>query len=126
MVACIRDGYVQQKLARQAYEFEVALQKGELVKVGVNKYATEEEQEVELHEYNEAWAEEKIAALRALKRERDGRRAADALRALEAAAVRGDNVMPALVECCRAYATVGEMADVFRQVYGEFEEPGIF
>ncbi len=45
---------------------------------------------------------------------------------LEAAAKAGKNVMPYLVECCKAYATVGEMARVFRDVYGEFEEPSLF
>jgi methylmalonyl-CoA mutase N-terminal domain/subunit len=48
------------------------------------------------------------------------------LQALEKAAVEGDNVMPYLVDCCRAYATVGEMAGIFREVFGEWEEPSIF
>ncbi len=126
IVECIRDGTVQQKLARQAYEFERELEAGRLVKVGVNKYATEEEQEVELHEYNEAWAEEKVRELADLKRSRPSRPAADALRALEGVARREENVMPALVACCKAYCTVGEMADVFRQVFGTFQEPRIF
>ncbi len=126
IVECIRDGTVQQKLARQAYEFERELEAGRLVKVGVNKYASEEEQEVELHEYNEAWAEEKVRELSDLKRSRPARPAADALRALEGVARREENVMPALVACCKAYCTVGEMADVFRQVFGTFQEPRIF
>ncbi len=126
IVECIRDGTVQQKLARQAYEFERELEAGRLVKVGVNKYASEEEQEVELHEYNEAWAEEKVRELADLKRSRPSRPVADALRALEGVARREENVMPALVACCKAYCTVGEMADVFRQVFGTFQEPRIF
>ncbi|GAB6061536.1 acyl-CoA mutase large subunit family protein [Deferrisoma palaeochoriense] len=127
IVECVKSGYVQRKLARQAYEFERALQTGEIVKVGVNKYASgEEEAEVELHEYNEAWAEEKIRELRDLKRSRPAAPVAEGLKALEAAARSGENVMPALVECCRAYCTVGEMADVFREVFGTFQEPKIF
>lgn len=126
MLACVKDGYVQRKVSRQAFEFEAALERGELVKVGVNKYATEGQHEVDLHEYNEAWAEEKIIDLRELKRTRDAAASAAALKALEQAAREGRNVMPTLVECCRAYATVGEMSDVFRQVYGEFQEPKIF
>ncbi len=127
IVECVKSGYVQRKLARQAYEFERALQTGEIVKVGVNKYASgEEEAEVELHEYNEAWAEEKIRELRDLKRSRPAAPVTEGLKALEAAARSGENVMPALVECCRAYCTVGEMADVFREVFGTFQEPRIF
>ncbi len=126
IVECIKNGYVQRKLARQAYEFERALERGEIIKVGVNKYVTEEEQEVELHEYNEAWAEQKIRELRELKRTRDQKPVADTLKALEKAARDGENVMPYLVACCRAYCTVGEMADVFREVFGTFQEPSIF
>ncbi|HHB12340.1 MAG TPA: methylmalonyl-CoA mutase [Chromatiales bacterium] len=126
IVECIKNGYVQRKLARQAYEFERALERGEIIKVGVNKYVTEEEQEVELHEYNEAWAEQKIRELRELKRSRDQKPVTDTLKALEKAAGDGENVMPYLVACCRAYCTVGEMADVFRGVFGTFQEPSIF
>ncbi len=126
MLACVKDGYVQRKVARQAFEFEAALERGELVKVGVNKYATEEQHEVELHEYDESWADEKLADLREVRRTRDSGAVTRSLRALEQAARQGKNVMPFLVECCRAYATVGEMSDVFREVYGEFEEPKIF
>ncbi|MBI5442771.1 MAG: methylmalonyl-CoA mutase [Deltaproteobacteria bacterium] len=126
MLACVKDGYVQRKVARQAFEFEAALQRGELVKVGVNKYVTESDHEVDLHEYDERWADEKIRDLEELRRTRDARGAAATLRALELASREGKNVMPYLVECCRAYATVGEMADVFRNVFGEFKEPRIF
>ena len=126
IVECVKSGYVQRKLARQAYEFERALERGEIVKVGVNKYASEEEQEVELHEYNEAWAEEKIRELRELRRARPRRPVVEALEALEQAARGDENVMPSLVDCCHAYCTVGEMADVFREAFGTFQEPRIF
>jgi methylmalonyl-CoA mutase N-terminal domain/subunit len=126
MLQCVKDGYVQRKVSRQAFEFESALQRGELIKVGVNKYVTEAEHEVELHEYNEAWAEEKIRDLRELRRTRDSGASASSLKALEQGAREGRNVMPLLVDCCRAYATVGEMSDVFRDVFGEFKEPSIF
>lgn len=126
ILACVSNGYVQRKVAWQAYEFEKGLQSGELVKVGVNKYASGEEEEVDLHEYREEWAEEKIAGLRELRRTRDDAAVRNSLQALQEAAREGKNVMPFLVESCRAYATVGEMAGVFREVYGEFNEPGIF
>lgn len=126
IVECIRSGYIQQTLARQAFEFETALQRGELVKVGVNKYVTEDEQEVELHQYNEAWAEEQIASLRDLRATRNSRPVAESLATLARVAREGGNTMGPLVACCKAYATVGEMADVFRDVYGEFDEPGLF
>jgi methylmalonyl-CoA mutase N-terminal domain/subunit len=126
IIPAITNGYLPRKLARQAYEFERDLQAGELIKVGVNKYAEEEDADVDLHEYNEAWAEEKLADLLELKRTRDGAAVAASLKTLEAVARAGENVMPALVVCCKAYATVGEMSEVFRDVYGEFKEPSIF
>jgi methylmalonyl-CoA mutase N-terminal domain/subunit len=126
IVKAVSQGYVPRKLAWQAYEFERDVQRGELIKVGVNKYATGEEEEVELHEYNEEWAECQMSDLAELKRTRDGAAVAATLQVLEGVARKGENVMPALVECCKAYATVGEMADVFRDVYGLYKEPNIF
>jgi methylmalonyl-CoA mutase N-terminal domain/subunit len=121
-------GHIQRKVSRQAYEFERGLQSGEYVKVGVNKYTegAEDQPDVELHAYDESWAETQIAGLHELRRVRDNRGASRTLRALEQAARDGRNVMPLLVDCCRAYATVGEMAGVLRQVFGEWEEPSIF
>jgi len=126
IVKAVSQGYVPRKLAWQAYEFERDVQRGELIKVGVNKYVTSEEEEVELHEYNEEWAECQMSDLAELKRTRDGAAVAATLKVLEGVARKGENVMPALVECCKAYATVGEMADVFRDVYGLYKEPNIF
>lgn len=82
--------------------------------------------EVELHAYNVESAQRQIEALNQVRRERHSREVARTLAALEKAAKEGANVMPPLVECCKAYATVGEMTAVFRNTYGEFEEPGLF
>jgi len=126
MVKAVASGYVQREVARQAYEYEKRLQEGKVIKVGVNKYTEGVDMEVELHEHNEAWAQEQIARLRELKRTRDNKAVKDTLKALEKAASEKKNVMPYLVDCCKAYATVGEMANVFRQVFGEHKEPSIF
>ena len=126
MIKAVETGYVQKEVARQAYEFEKGVQKGELIKVGVNKYTEGEEMEVELHEYRGASAEEQVQRLREIKRERDNRKVTQLLKDLEHAAKREINVMPYLLECCKAYATVGEMTKVFKEVYGEFKEPSIF
>ena len=113
-------------MARQAYEFEKGVQKGELIKVGVNKYTEGEEMEVELHEYRQESAQEQVQRLREVKRERNNRKVTQMLKDLEKAAREEKNVMPYLLECCRAYATVGEMTKVFKEVFGEFKEPSIF
>ena len=126
MVEAVASGYVQREVARQAYEYEKKLQEGKVTKVGVNKYTEGVDMEVELHEYNEEWASLQIQRLGELKRERHNQAVAESLKQLERAAREKKNVMPFLVECCKAYATVGEMANVFRSVFGEHKEPKIF
>ncbi len=124
ILKAVEDGYIQAKLARQAYEYQKGLEKGEYIKIGVNKYRMDEEiQEVKLHEYDEEAAEKKIKELKELKRRRDNKKVSQTLKELEKATKEGKNVMPYLVECCKAYATVGEMANVFREIFGEFQEP---
>ena len=128
MVHAVASGFIQRKVAQQAYEYETGLQKGEYIKVGVNKYTegTEAQTDGELHEYNEQWVENQTASLKELRRTRDSREVTRLLKELEKGARNGSNVMPLLVDCCRAYATVGEMAGVFRDVFGEWQEPSIF
>ncbi len=126
MVEAVASGYVQREVARQAYEYEKKLQEGKVTKVGVNQYTEGVDMEVELHEYNEEWASVQIKRLTELKRTRDRKGVKENLKALEGAAKEKKNVMPYLVDGCKAYASVGEMADVFRGVFGEHKEPSIF
>ncbi|MDM8556729.1 methylmalonyl-CoA mutase family protein [Desulfococcaceae bacterium HSG7] len=126
MINAVSTGAIQSEVANQAYTFEKGMQNNELIKVGVNKYAEEEEPEVELHEYNEDWAKDQIASVQEVRRTRNNRDAVRCLQKLEQVTRDGLNVMPCLVECCEAYATVGEMTGVFREVFGEWKEPNIF
>ena len=126
MVEAVSSGYVQSEVARQAYEYEKNLQEGKVIKVGVNKYTEGIDMEVELHEYKEEWAQLQMKRLKELRKNRDNKMVKETLKALEKAAKDQKNVMPYLVECCKCYATVGEMANVFRDVFGEFVEPVIW
>ncbi len=128
MVHAVATGFIQRKVARQAYEYEKGVQQGEYIKVGVNKYVDEADQptDVELHQYNESWVDQQISNLKELRRTRDNREVTRTLKELEQGTRAGKNVMPLLVNCCRAYATVGEMAGVFRDLFGEWDEPGLF
>jgi len=127
MARAVETGWVQREVARQAYQQEKAVQEGRIVKVGVNKYVVDEDEpNVELHRYDEEAAGRQIARLREVRREREGRRVARLLKDLEGAARERRNVMPVLLEAVRAYATVGEITRVFKDVYGEFNEPSIF
>ena len=128
MIKAVSTGFIQRKVSGQAYEYEKGLQTGEYTKVGQNRNpeGNDHSEDVELHEYNEEWAEQQQAGLKELKKTRNNKDVARTLNALEKGTKLGKNVMPLLVECCRAYATVGEMAGVFRDIFGEWEEPGIF
>ncbi len=126
MVKCISNGMIHRKLSSQAYEYEKGLQSGEYTKVGLTpgvEQKDKEKSDVELHEYNNEWAEKSKANLKKLRRTRNDKEVKDSLKALEKAAKGTDNVMPHLVKCCHAYATVGEMAGVFRECFGEWNEP---
>jgi len=127
MARAVETGWVQREVARQAYQQEKAIQEGRIVKVGVNKYVVDEpEPNVEMHRYDEEAARRQIARLREVRREREGRRVVQVLKELESAARERTNVMPVLLEAVKAYATVGEITRVFKDVYGEFNEPSIF
>ena len=126
IVKAVTEGFIQRLVARQAYEIEKGLESGELLKVGVNIYKEGESMDVELHEYNSESADTQIESLRAVKRERSEKDVARTLKELESATLDGNNVMPYLVSCCKAYASVGEMTGIFRQIFGEFQEPSLF
>lgn len=126
MRRAVATGTIQREVSRQAYEFEIGLQEKEIIKVGVNKYTEGDHPEVELHDYDDRWAVKQIDRLKALRRERDTRDVTASLEQLKKTTQSGGNVMPDLVACCCAYATVGEMTDVFREIFGVWDEPGIF
>ena len=131
IVQAISMGLVQAEVARQAFLYEQRLQRGEIVKVGVNKYRTEQSSvssEVELHEYKPAATEEQLRRLAQVKDGRDGAAVQAALARVRQDAQsgvdgRGANLMPAMLQAVRAYATVGEITRVLKQVFGEFREP---
>jgi len=81
---------------------------------------------VELHEYDDSWVSAQIEKLKDLRRTRSHKDVTQSLKTLEQTARTGRNVMPVLVECCRSYATVGEITSVFRDVFGEWNEPRLF
>ncbi len=122
----IATGAVQNAVSRQAYETELKIQSGEIRKVGVNCYEVDEEaQDVEMHPYEADKVDGQVRRLQAVRDRRDPDAVGAALDRLRTDADAHRNVMPALVEAVKAYATVGEMAGVFREVYGEFREPEV-
>jgi len=126
IVKLVADGTVQREVSRQAYLLEKRLQSGETVKVGMNKYrqeGAEEPHAVEFHEYDPAVARGKIEGLRNVKAERDNEAVRRALDRLRDAARGKQNLMPYILDAVRTYATVGEMTNTLKEVFGTFKEP---
>jgi methylmalonyl-CoA mutase N-terminal domain/subunit len=122
MVEAIELGYPQKEIAEASYLFQQAVERREQVIVGVNDYVQTDEKPIEILYIDETTADTQLARLDELKRSRDNDRVQRALDGLRQAARGRDNTMPPLLECVRAYATVGEMCDALREVWGEYEE----
>ena len=122
MVAAIEQGYPQREIAEASYRFQQSVERREKVIVGVNDFVMENEEPIPVLYIDETTAERQVERLRALKASRDNDAVRRALDALRAAAAGAENTMYPLMDCVRAYATVGEMCDALREVWGEYEE----
>jgi methylmalonyl-CoA mutase N-terminal domain/subunit len=127
IVKGVAEGTIQANVADHAFRRQQDLEAGRTRKVGVNCYVEEEEErpEVEMHPYDEAAAQAQIDSLATVKAERDEASVQAALKRLRADAEADRNVMPALMEAVKAYATVGEMTNVMASVYGHYKEPAL-
>ena len=123
MVSAIERGFPQQEIHDAAYTYQQELERKEKIIVGVNNFVAEEKRPIELLVIDEKAARHQRQKLTELKQRRDNARVTSALEALGSAAGSDRNLMPYLLEGVRAYATVGEMCDVLRRVFGTYEEP---
>ena len=122
----IEEGWLQRRIAGRAREKKDATDKGERVVVGQNRFRREEQADSygEVFHLDPKIAGRVLEKLGEVRRTRDAARVAKTLDALEAAArTDTENLMPLLVECCHAYATVGEMVERLKRCWGEFQEP---
>jgi methylmalonyl-CoA mutase N-terminal domain/subunit len=122
MVEAIERGYPQKEIAEASYQFQQAVERREKTIVGVNDFVQADEKPIEILYLDDATANLQLERLAELKRTRDNDRVRRTLDALKAGARGRDNTMPLLLDCVRAYATVGEMCDALREVWGEYEE----
>ena len=122
MVAAIERGFPQKEIAESAYRFQQAVERKDKIIVGVNDFVQEDEPPIEILYIDESASAKQLARLEMLKKTRDAGAVRRALDRLRAAARTNDNVMPPILDAVRAYATVGEMCDALREVWGEYEE----
>ena len=117
----IQDGFFQQEIMKSAFETQREIDQGEQVIVGVNRYETGEIEMPEFH-IDPAGEKNQVESLRQLKKDRDKQAVQKGLEEIRRAAEKDENLVPALIEAVKAYATIGEICDTLRGLYGEFKE----
>jgi methylmalonyl-CoA mutase N-terminal domain/subunit len=124
MVEAVEKGFPQREIQESAYQYQKAVERGEQTIVGVNKYQMEDEgNEIHTLVIDEGVRDHQVERLQQTRDRRDSGAVANALEKVRQAARGGENTMPATIEAVRAYATLGEICDALRDVYGLYEEP---
>jgi methylmalonyl-CoA mutase N-terminal domain/subunit len=122
MLKSIERGYVQQEIQNAAYDYQKAVDHLEAVVVGVNRFTVDEEKAVPLQRIDEDLERKQVERVKALRARRDPETWKSALKAVEDTARTGENLMPHILAAVEADATVGEISDAMRKVYGEYKE----
>jgi methylmalonyl-CoA mutase, N-terminal domain len=122
MIRAIESGFVQTEIQRAAYEFQRAVEKKEQIVVGVNDFVAQEERQIPTLRIAPEIERSQVARLQALRAKRDSAKTTAALAELERRAKGTENLLPAILSAVEAYATVGEISDTLRRVYGEYQE----
>jgi len=127
VVAAIKDNFFQREIADASFRYQAEVEANQRIVVGVNRYQVEDEPEVEILRIDPALEEKQIRRVAELRGRRDSAEVEAALAKLKEAAAREDeNLMPLLLEASRAYATLGEMCDALREVWGVWRETPVF
>ena len=124
MIAAIEKGYPQKEIAESSYRFQRALEEKRKIIVGVNEFVTED-RPIPILQIDESVRDRQVERLRRLRQTRSQQAAGASLKALERAARATENLMPYILDCVRAYVTVGEICDTLRGVFGTYEETSV-
>jgi methylmalonyl-CoA mutase, N-terminal domain len=122
MLQAIEAGYVQQEIQKAAYEYHQAVERGEQVVVGVNRFTVREEKPIPTMRIDPEIERAQVARVKALRARRDAVKAGSALAEVERRACGNENLMPAILAAVEAYSTVGEISDALRRAFGEYQE----
>lgn len=118
----IEKGFIQKEIQDAAYEYQKAIESGEMIVVGVNKFQMEEEPPKNILKVDPAVAEKQKERLAKLRSDRDDQKVKETLASVEKAAHGEENLMPYIIEAVKSYATLGEICDVLRNVFGVYQE----
>jgi methylmalonyl-CoA mutase N-terminal domain/subunit len=122
MLRAIENGYIQREIQQAAYDYQKSIESGKRVVVGVNRYQDERGTPLPLLRIDPEMERAQVERLRKLRARRDASRLQAALRQVEETARSEQNLMPPILEAVKSYATVGEISDVMRRVFGEYQE----
>jgi len=126
IVRAIELGFPQQEIANAAYAYQKQVERREKIVVGVNKYQTAEDRPLEYLKIDPEVEERQIARLKEVKRSRNQSRVQACLADLKTAALGSDNLMPPILRAVKEYASLQEICDVLREVFGTYRDPGTF
>jgi methylmalonyl-CoA mutase, N-terminal domain len=127
MVEAIEAGFPQREVWDAAYQFQRSVDSGEKIVVGVNAFKMEQEDPYDILYIDESVTAQQLAGLERIRSTRDNQKVAAALQALRNAAADPEvNTMPLIIDAAKAYATIGEISDAFRDVFGTYQEPALF
>jgi methylmalonyl-CoA mutase, N-terminal domain len=126
MVEAIEAGFPQREIMDAAYQYQRAVEEKEKLIVGVNAFALDDEPPIEILYIADDLAERQVAVLDEVRHRRDAGEVARTLDALRRGAAGKANTMPLILDCVKAYCTVGEVSDALREVFGTYEEPAVF
>jgi methylmalonyl-CoA mutase, N-terminal domain len=122
MLRAIENGFVQGEIQKAAYEFQRAIEKKEQIVVGVNDFVAEQERIIPTLRIDAEIERSQVARLNALRAKRDSSRAESTLAELQRRAASTENLLPAILAAVESYATVGEISNALRRVFGEYQE----
>lgn len=120
-VSAIEQGFIQEEIARSAYEYQRQIEKGEKIIVGVNKFQVEEKGSIPVFRVDDSIRQIQVEKLASLRKRRDPARCDSILQDLNDKAASGENIMPVVVEAVENFCTLGEIADTLREVFGEYK-----
>jgi methylmalonyl-CoA mutase N-terminal domain/subunit len=126
MIRAVEEGFPQREIAESAYRYQREIEAQERIIVGVNAFRNEEEEPIPILRIDESVARSQVERLRSVRSSRSAAQVKDSLAAVERAAKDGVNLVPPVLSAVKAYASLGEICDVFRAVYGSYREEGRF
>jgi methylmalonyl-CoA mutase N-terminal domain/subunit len=124
VVKCIEEGFIQRQIENAAYQYQQEIERSERIIVGVNKFQIDEESKPPLLRVDPEVEKTQVAMLTDVRKNRNNQQVENSLARLEKAARGSDNLMPDILQCVKEYATLGEICNVLRGVFGEYKDRG--